>query len=126
MATREQFELAGYYGRAYVINDRGLVKDLGNNQYQVLSTDGKTRYTVDLSDPEHPQCNCIRFRGNLATHLAALEGKRVLDVGVTCKHVLAVRAHRGEINLVETIKAMAEPLRARARAAAKGARMQYH
>jgi len=126
MATREQFELAGYYGRAYIIHTKKLVEDLGDNRYRVLSTNGKTRYTVDLSDPEHPQCDCIRFRGNLATHLAALEGKRVLDVGVTCKHVLAVRAHRGEINLVETIKAMAEPLRARARAAAKGARMQYH
>ena len=126
MGASGKFGRAGYYGRGYVINVRGLVKDRGNNQYQVLSTDGKTRYTVDLGDPEHPQCDCIRFRGNLATHLAALEGKRVLDVGVTCKHVLAVRAHRGEINLVETIKAMAEPLRARARAAAKGARMQYH
>jgi len=127
VATQAEFRAAGYHGRAWVVLTKGKIEPAdGQDRYLVGSSNGQDKYEVDCADPRQPRCNCVEFRSNEETHKAALRGERVVDPGLVCKHTLAVQAFRGELDLVATIKAMAEPLRARARAAAKGARMQYH
>lgn len=112
---------AGYAGRAWALFSAGKVTDNGHGNYLVAAVAGGHHHVCING----PSCDCIEFQENRQTHQAALAGKRVVSPGLTCTHIVACRAFRGDFDLVEEIKKLPGPLLSKARMAARYKLLQF-